>query len=105
MVMAVPHFFLDKLEQAVNQYFMHILSLLTDNNLSWMIQRKGVNDRKDKSMIHLHKSMGPGRDRSRDPWICSQTRYRLVWHPFFNNYVLCTYVRGLRNRHFAKLTD
>ena len=26
--------FLGKLEQAVNQYFMHILSLVTDNNLS-----------------------------------------------------------------------
>ena len=25
-------------------------------------------------MINLHKSMGPGRDRTRDPWICSQTR-------------------------------
>ena len=29
-----PHFFLDKLEQAVNQYFVHILSLVTDNNPS-----------------------------------------------------------------------
>ena len=28
------NFFLDKLEQAVNQYFMHILSLVTDNNPS-----------------------------------------------------------------------
>ena len=34
-------------------------------------------------MINLHESMGPGRDRNRDPWncsqtrICSQTRYRL----------------------------
>ena len=34
-------------------------------------------------MINLHESMGPGRDRTRDPWICSQiricsqTRYRL----------------------------
>ena len=27
-------FFLGKLEQAVNQYFMHILSLVTDNNPS-----------------------------------------------------------------------
>ena len=26
--------FLDKLEQAVNQYFVHILSLVTDNNPS-----------------------------------------------------------------------
>ena len=29
------------LEQAVNQYFVHILSLVTDNNPSWMIQGKG----------------------------------------------------------------
>ena len=34
-------------------------------------------------MINLHESMGPGRDRTRHPWncsqtrICSQTRYRL----------------------------
>ena len=27
--------------QAVNQYFVHILSLVTDNNPSWMIQQKG----------------------------------------------------------------
>ena len=25
-------------------------------------------------MINLHKSMVPGRDQTRDPWICSQTR-------------------------------
>ena len=30
-------FFPDKLEQVVNQYFMHMLSLVTDNNPSWMI--------------------------------------------------------------------
>ena len=29
-----PHFFLGKLEQAVKQYFVHILSLVTDNNPS-----------------------------------------------------------------------
>ena len=29
--------FLGKLEQAVNQYFVHILSLVTDNYPSWMI--------------------------------------------------------------------
>ena len=28
------HFFLGKLEQAVNQYSVHILSLITDNNPS-----------------------------------------------------------------------
>ena len=30
----LPHIFLDKLEQAVNQYFVHILLLVTDNNPS-----------------------------------------------------------------------
>ena len=34
-------FFLGKFEEAVNQYFVHILLLVTDNNPSWMIQRKG----------------------------------------------------------------
>ena len=39
MVMAgrsihLPTLFLGKLEQAVNQYFVHILSLVTDNNTS-----------------------------------------------------------------------
>ena len=34
-------FFLGKLEQAVNQYFVHILSLVTDKNPSWMFQRMG----------------------------------------------------------------
>ena len=33
--------FLGKLVQAVNQYFVHILSLVTDNNPSSMIQLKG----------------------------------------------------------------
>ena len=33
--------FLGKLEQAVNQYFVHILSLVTYNNPSLMIQQKG----------------------------------------------------------------
>ena len=36
----LPHFFLGKLEQAVNQYFVQILLLVTDN-LSSMNQRKG----------------------------------------------------------------
>ena len=35
------HTFLGQFEQAVNQYFVHILSLITDNNSSWMNQRKG----------------------------------------------------------------
>ena len=35
------HTFFWQLEQAVNQYFVHILSFVTDNNPSWMIQWKG----------------------------------------------------------------
>ena len=42
MVSSANHaFFLSKLEQAVNHYFVHTLSLVTDNNPSWMIQQKG----------------------------------------------------------------
>ena len=44
-VMSPKHtFFLNKLEQAVNKYFVHILSLVTDNNPSWMIHRIGLFD-------------------------------------------------------------
>ena len=32
-----PHFFLGKLEQAVNQYLVHILSLVAENNPAWMV--------------------------------------------------------------------
>ena len=43
-------------------------------------------------MINLQESMGPGRDQTPDPWICSQTsiccqtHYRLryaAWHVLF----------------------
>ena len=39
-----------------------------------MNQRKEENDRRNNFMINLHESMGPDRDQTRDPWICSQTR-------------------------------
>ena len=32
------------------------------------------NDRRNYFMINLHESMGPGRDRTHYPWICSQLR-------------------------------
>ena len=66
-------FFLGKLEQAVNQYFVHIISLVTDNNPSW-ISRREENDRKNCFIINLHESKWPGRDRTSYPWICSETR-------------------------------
>ena len=41
--------------------------------LEWFSGRE-ENDRRNYFMINLQESMGPGRDRTRDPWICSQTR-------------------------------
>ena len=32
------------------------------------------NGRRNYFMINLHDSMGPDRDRNRDPWICSKLR-------------------------------
>ena len=77
----LAHFFLGKLEQAVNQYFVHVLLIVTDNNLaegrrmtvdiiSWSISTKSI--RQD-------------RDPTPDSWICRQTRiccqtlYRLCY--------------------------
>ena len=57
---------------AVNKYVVYILLLVTDNNPSW-ISRREENGHRNYFMINLHESMGPGRDQTRDPWICSQT--------------------------------
>ena len=46
-----------KLEQADNQYLVHIHSLVTDNNPSW-INGKKENGRRNYFMINLHESMG-----------------------------------------------
>ena len=51
-------------------------------------------------MINLHESMGPGRDRTRDPWICSQTRiccqtrYRLRCAPWNREVPGSSLIRG-----------
>ena len=44
LVHLTTFFFLSMLEIAVNQYFVHILSLVTDNNPSLMIQQKLFHD-------------------------------------------------------------
>ena len=50
--------------------------------LEWISGRE-ENERRNYFKINLHESMGPGKDRTHDPWIysqtriCSQTRYRL----------------------------
>ena len=45
----------------------------TTTLLEWISGRE-ENDCRKYFMINLNESMGPGRDRTRDPWICSQTR-------------------------------
>ena len=40
-------FFLGKLNQAVKQYFVHILKLVTDNNPSWISRREENGHRND----------------------------------------------------------
>ena len=54
-------------KQTVNQYFVQILSNVTDNNPSRMIQRREESDHRNYFMIYLNESMGPGQDRTRDP--------------------------------------
>ena len=56
-------FFLGKLEQAVNQYFVHLLLLVTDTNPSSMdLWGREENDGRKYFMINLHESMRPGQD-------------------------------------------
>ena len=58
--------FLGKLDQAVYQYFVQILSVVTDNN-PYLISRREENSRRNYFMINLQESMGPCQDRTRDP--------------------------------------
>ena len=53
--------FLGKLEQAVNQYFVHILSLVTDKTLLECFSGREKNDRRKYFMINLCESIGLGR--------------------------------------------
>ena len=68
-----PNFFLGMLDLAINQSFVHILSLVTDNNPSWISGRE-ENGRRYFFKINLRESMEAGQDQTCDPWICSQTR-------------------------------
>ena len=71
MVSSLNHtFFLSKLDLTVNQYFVHILLLVTDNNPS-LIRGSEENGRRNHFWINFHESMGLGQDQTPDPWICS----------------------------------
>ena len=59
---------------AVNQGFVHIPALATDNNL--LNQWQEEKDRRNYFMFNLYKSLGPDRDRTHDLWLCSQTHYK-----------------------------
>ena len=62
-----PHFFLGKLKRAVNQYFLHKLSLVTDNNPSWMIQQKGGEWHKGLFHDQSPRKYGTGRGSNSRP--------------------------------------
>ena len=53
---------------------MHIISLVTDNNPSWMIQRKGGEWPQKLFHDQSPRKYGTGPGSTRDPWICSQLR-------------------------------
>ena len=63
-------FFPGKLDLAVSQYFVHILSLVTDKNPSCNSERE-ANGHRNYSMINLHESMGLGWDQTHDGRICN----------------------------------
>ena len=51
-------------------------------------QQKEENDCRIYFLINLHESMGPGCDRTRDPWICNRTCNQLRTGPGFSLIVL-----------------
>ena len=67
-------FFLGKLDLAVNQCFMHILSLVTDNNSSCISGRE-ENGCGNYLMINLHGSMGQGPGSNWPPLDLQSDRY------------------------------
>ena len=89
-------FILGKLEEAVHQYFAHILSLVTDKIPSGISGRE-ENGGRNYFMINLHESMGPGWNQTRDTWICSQTPicsqagYRLRYTARSTKYLTVTF--------------
>ena len=57
-----------------NQYFVHILSIGTDEQ-PFLNQRKEENDLRKYLMINGQECMGPGQDQTQDPWIGIQICY------------------------------
>ena len=57
--------FRGKLALAVSQYFVYVLSLVTDNYPSWISGRE-ENGHRSYFMINICESMGPGQDQTHD---------------------------------------
>ena len=57
-------------------YFVHTLSLVTDN-IPFLNHRKKENDDRKYFMFNLHESIGP--DRTHDPCIINRTHHRLLY--------------------------
>ena len=80
-------------ESPAQDHFVHILSLVTDNP-SWISGRE-ENDCRNYFMINLRESMGPERDQTCNPWVCSQLVDNKLW------YDKKTYLRPNSVRAFA----
>ena len=62
-----------RMKQLASTCCTYFRLLLTTLLLKWFSGREEKYHR-NYFMINLHESMGLGRDRTRNPWICSQTR-------------------------------
>ena len=67
----LPHFFLPKFDLALTSTWGTCFHLYVTT--AFLNQWKEDDDHINYFMINLHKSMGPGRDQTRDLWICSRT--------------------------------
>ena len=94
-------FFLSGRLRQVLLYFMHTLSLVTDSNP--LISRMEENGHRNSFMLNLHESMGPGRDLSRNPWICSKTR--ILKESSGCSYWLYPYQVGGNRKRYQQLTN
>ena len=81
-------------KQLISTSCTYFRLLLTTTFFEWFSGRD-ENDYKNYFMIHLHESMGPGRGRTHDPWICSltriccQTRYQTALRCPTESWLLC----------------
>ena len=69
------HIILGKLDLAVKQHFVHLISLVNGTNPIDANEPSAANI----FLINLDESMGPGRNLTHGSLICSRTRYQLLY--------------------------